>query len=348
MISSYGEPSISGALLVIGGCVAATICLVIGGFFLEWSTERLREKHVSRYEAAIDNWKKTREEFSNLTMTMLLDNISVELVANTSVDALHDSQNEVPLPEHRPLKYTGVFPSGVLSAGVLPAPTNSSQRAVFGREVEVHLDIDGSRLELGSYALSKASAHFEQKGVYGRCREQLGEQVGQLCWVYSQLSGACVQIRRELDGQRWQVMSKNNSGCVLKKGSWESAVYSPVSLDEIRGRTVPVATIALEVRSEHDPYFDAMEITKGSLNFGMPALEERVTGILLLVMGLVLCCLPQGALCRWALCAYLKRRKRNYRRSLPPLRTGPQRTPAETVGMKYAVGEASDDEFQVK
>eukprot|EP00931_Biecheleriopsis_adriatica_P076721 TRINITY_DN50402_c0_g1_i1.p1 TRINITY_DN50402_c0_g1~~TRINITY_DN50402_c0_g1_i1.p1 ORF type:complete len:362 (-),score=60.75 TRINITY_DN50402_c0_g1_i1:68-1126(-) len=349
-MSVPGELSVTACLLGLGAFIVSTVCLVLGGFYLAWSVQRLREHQVERYQAALVKWREVRKSFSNLQMTVLVDNVSVTLSGNSSKDAFHDEQNLEPLPEYEALKYDGVVPSGVLTAGVLPQPENDTQKLVVGKRVDARLSMDSSSMQLGTYHLSQVKAHYESPGMYGRCREKHGEQVHTDCWVYSRITKLCVQIGE--DGGEWQLRRRNGSfGCTMTRhgahlvaDQWQAATYTTVSLDELRGRTVPIGEIRLEVRSEHDPYLTAMELTHGTLNFGTPALDERVTGIVLIVIGVVLCCLPQGALCRYLLCAYLKSRKESYRKP----RTLPRRRDpaAETVGMRYAVGEASDEEFQ--
>ncbi|CAE8696122.1 unnamed protein product, partial [Polarella glacialis] len=258
----------------------ATVCLGVSLFFFKWTLQRLigepavaaceclllqclalhtftvgvhrtRETRSLLYEAAVAAWPPARLKFSGLAPTARMDNLSVELTANATKDSFHDEQNGILLPTYEALRYSGVVPVPVLPGDVqLPLP-NSPVRYVDGPVAfKVELDIDDSRLQLGSYPLVKATV-----------------------------------------------------------ANWSPATYTTVPPEEIIGRAVSTAGVIVELRSNLDPYLVAMETTDGSLNFGTPAYEEGVYGIVLLVIGLVLCFVPQGAFCRWALCKLLRRRR---------------------------------------
>jgi len=327
------------------------VCLGVSLFFFKWTLQRTRETRSLLYEAAVAAWPPARLKFSGLAPTARMDNLSVELTANATKDSFHDEQNGILLPTYEALRYSGVVPVPVLPGDVqLPLP-NSPVRYVDGPVAfKVELDIDDSRLQLGSYPLVKVVRHYESPGMYDNCATKKGVELSYgLCWVYSRLSKVCVQVARLPENNRsWglapRVVGRNDTfGCDFK-GNWSPATYTTVPPEEIIGRAVSTAGVIVELRSNLDPYLVAMETTDGSLNFGTPAYEEGVYGIVLLVIGLVLCFVPQGAFCRWALCKLLRRRRE---RGLPRKHYAPRASSepsAATVGMRYAVGGDSDDE----
>eukprot|EP00933_Yihiella_yeosuensis_P056126 TRINITY_DN55158_c0_g1_i1.p1 TRINITY_DN55158_c0_g1~~TRINITY_DN55158_c0_g1_i1.p1 ORF type:complete len:367 (+),score=38.10 TRINITY_DN55158_c0_g1_i1:151-1251(+) len=363
------EPSVAGILASFAACVAATVCLVLSAFFFEWSSEQLREDRVAQFEESVNRWSdSSRKVFSEIDLTALLylpngtqrsSVIEVHLASNRTSDVYNDAQNGERLPSYQALRYEGSLPASAYPNRPLPNlglpldALNNTPGVVDGKVMDLSLRIDGKLIHVGEYPVVKVTGHYENAGMYNQCQPRQGVMMGQVCWVYSRLSRLCVQISKI--GGSWKlaptVPGQNNSfGCRMEARKWEVSTYSavPVSTLSTLG-SLPLENIVMQVRSADDPYLVAQELTSGTLNFGMPALEEGVTGLVLLVVGLVLCCLPQGALCRWVICKWWKRR--NLPRRYPPSRPSlsqRQSPPADTVGMRYAVDDDSDDDIRVR
>jgi len=51
------------------------------------------------------------------------------------------------------------------------------------------------------------------------------------------------------------------------------------------------------VRNANDPFLRAEDLTHGSMNFGLSPASQRVDGIALLVVGLIICIIPIARCC---------------------------------------------------
>jgi len=55
--------------------------------------------------------------------------------------------------------------------------------------------------------------------------------------------------------------------------------------------------VSVMVRNAHDPFLRAEDLTQGSMNFGLSPASQRVDGIALLVVGLIICIIPLARCC---------------------------------------------------
>lgn len=157
------------------------------------------------------------------------------------------------------------------------------------------------------------------------------------CWVLMRLERLCVQIDEAIvqsvegaatAGSSWHLKPRvpgfNESyGCEYADGRWEVPVYSEhpwggdAAADTLamsapgpdEAFLVPqwsaatalarLATegLTMEVRSHADPYLGALELTDGTLDFGMAASKEQERSQILFVLGLILALPPFAALC---------------------------------------------------
>jgi len=340
--------------------VAATGCMVGGIWYLELASKEEFEHKAIVYRKAVEAWPAARAEFEGLDVRARVLNESLVLPKNLTADRLHDAESENLLPSYRPLAYraSGV-PQGFLpvaeidamepatrrqanpQAGQLPSSTGSEY---WAKAVAFELDLAGSRLSTEVLPLVRALVHHEPEGLYNHCKQKNGVRIGNgECRVYSYLARVCAQVERGSHGE-WRlaprVSGRNNSyGCgEYADGDWAVPVYKPLRASHLPedvlmlSGSVNLKHLVVEVRSRADPFLTALEVTRGSLDFGLTAEEERTLGLVLIIFGLVLC-LPPG-------CAFFanwrKRRKLNAARYPAPRRRRPK-PDSETIGMRYAV-----------
>jgi len=237
------------------------------------------------------------------------------LERKTGPDPLRSNEDAYELPDYEAQWFAGgVAQEGAAAAGAPPASSaaegflpqasfstlvNVSSMQRDGQSVHFRLSLDGSPIDVGPVPLVRAVGHYEPEGVYDRCAAKEGiHTLRGVCWVYARLSHLCVQVEREGSGWRLAPRVANRStsyGCIYRgeHTKWEAAGYSTVPIirfGENRQVLAPnesaeVEDFSVEVRSFHDPYFKALELTAGSMSFGMTSLEEDVLGIVLIVMG---------------------------------------------------------------
>jgi len=250
----------------------------------------------------------------------------VELQALRTPDPLRGTEEGALLPTYESILFRAGLPSsrrrrlsgppkldfpalppsvaGPVPAGFLPDADLTELQAVslterWGSTASFELHVGDAVLALEDMPLARAVAHYEPDGVYDHCRDMGGLHAsGGKCWMNERLTHLCVQVAFE--GGSWRLAHRaageNRSyGCTYKAGKWEAAEYTVVPVvrgqdgrwQELQNSTVHFDDFSVEVRSVADPYFVALELTRGSLNFGWTEAEEDVLGIVLLVLGIV-------------------------------------------------------------
>jgi len=231
--------------------------------------------------------------------------------------------------------------------------------------VSFQLHIGTSVMHLEDLPLIRAIAHYEPEGLYDHCRSSGGvHESGGKCWLNERLASLCVQVT--FVGGSWRLAQRTagegkSYGCTYKGGHWESVEYSTVpyvkgeegTWQELQNGTVHFEGLSIEVRSAADPLFVALELTRGSLDFGWTEAEEDILGIVLMILGIVFGARPCFTCCR---AMRGNRRKDPWRASRRPrlsraaaeaaraarLRREPN---PETVGMRHA--QDAQDEMRI-
>lgn len=187
-----------------------------------------------------------------------------------------------------------------------------------------------SQFTVGPYSLLKIQPRptHELYSSESSCRPKGHYYMG-MCWVLFYLERICVQISPEASSSgRWvpsRRASHNSSyGCSFAEGQWEApvyrehisgadvvaevlstldlgssfngSVYVPKHEAKVLLSRVAAESLTIEVRSHADPYLTALELTDGSLDFGMAAEDEQDWAEVLLVMGIVCLVPPCGVL----------------------------------------------------
>lgn len=317
---SDSEPSWS-VLLLMTVVSAGLLCAAI--WYLISALMGTREQKGSAYGDAVSRWARARHDFEGLRVMASTRYESIALHAESTVDKLHDAEDAFDLPVYDPLTYRvrGVPPSFFPAASfdhlqrheatlaeTLRGPHQARQphrpTQDWGTAVSLALTLEDGfgkpvNLELGTYPLVRAIVkHAPTPGPEFKCRRELaGLYKGGSCLVFSQLSGICVQVAPDRDG--WKLatrdLQRNESfGCDYSHGQWVAARYQQVPAMLAKG-FVRFDNLSIEVRSVDDPYFSALELTEGSLDFGMTSNDDRSVGFVLLCLGLVIACPPSLA-----------------------------------------------------
>jgi hypothetical protein len=232
--------------------------------------------------------------------------------------------------------------------------TSGQSKNHAGVFLNLRLTVNDSILETEAIPMVHAVAHNLQSGLHDRCRLKRGVAFSGKCWVYSRLSRMCLQV--DHDGSQWHLAHRvprliSSYGCEFESGNWTATVYEdmhlvptdPTGISEEQGlnhavsQAVVFDDLEIVVRSAFDPHLKAIEVTQGSLDFGMTSEEERWLGAGMIIIAVLLAVPPVCALGLYC-------RKRSSKRKPRRMQYTPKkRSHAETVGMKYAVG--TDDEI---
>jgi len=322
--------------------LASIGCLVAGIIILQIASEEVREKKAAEFGQAVEVWPSERFRFSHLAVSGSFWNggfrsSSPAKLESSSFDDAAGFQDAEDLPKYEPLSYR----MSSMPRDFLPIvkfqhvdwqEMGGDDNEHGGVLVRLNLTVAGNHLKTEAIPLVKAKAHRMQQGLYNQCKLRKGSFSNGKCWIYSRLSRICLQVVN--DGFGWQfayrVPNQNTSyGCEYEKGNWTATVYKemdlvptdPTSEASEHGinnaivQTVMFDDLEIVVRSVHDPFLKAIEVTEGTLDFGMTAEE-----------GCALC---------------LHWRKQRKKRAPYRPRVVKRKPNPETVGMKYAV---DDDE----
>lgn len=334
--------SLTLAKLTMGLIGIATI--VFGLWYMEQSTEYVREQHLVEYEKIVNvKWPMARRFFEGLGVTARVSNSStVVLVANTSTEPVEHDEYPGELPEYTPLVYRA---SGV----VLKGDVVGSALKDIAMTVRIVFTLNGTELETGPLPL------LSSRRV--RCGREVQYSRGR-CWFYYKLRHICVQVEKTSDNS-WQfarrVPSDNQSyGCNYRGGKWSVPAYEehPVNLPvdsaslEVQP-SLPFDQVTFEVRSSADPHLVALSLTQGSLDFGLSSETELFLGLTMIIFGTFFIC-PAGCVLRTAWRRWRKKgaarftsRSESWRAAIARSRAR-QNQNVEIVGMKYMVDEDAD------
>jgi len=356
--------------LTRAGLCCLSVVFIIGGIVsIALARGRVHEHKVEDYQDSVAQWKLASNRFQGMKQVSLSlkgseASQTMVLKHTTGPNPLASNEDAYELPDYEASWYeAGEADLVGTEKEFLPPATwsnleNISAMARWGQLAYFLLAVDGSSLEIGPVPLVRSMAHYEPEGVYDRCADKEGiHTLSGVCWVYSRLSRLCVQIKEDGDSG-WQlarrIPDRNFSyGCTYRgeKGKWEAAEYSTVPIVR-KGRfslapneSADFEDFTVEVRSAQDPWFQAIELTHGSMSFGMTSLEENVLGIILIVMGGVFCLANITASCAMRRMhdddPFSPRARQRQRvgkgRADAKQRRRQRELDAETIGMRYAV-----------
>jgi len=341
------------------GCAALISCgCLIGGIvLLEISTEQVHEHKAVKYAEVVDAWSSHRHEFKQLDISgSFSQDAKVKKPVTFLAEKLDDRatiEHGEDLPDYEPLAYRLRSPP----SGFLPLVKfneiewQESNNEHHGVRLRLTLNIGASRLSTGVIPLVRAVASRSHQGLYDHCRQRRGTPAGGKCWTYSRLSRLCLQIAK-VDG-RWSWATrvpgqKDSYGCAYVHGNWTTSVYKDLDLvpidptgqqsdqgiHQVVMQSVVFDDLEIIIRSAYDPHLKALEVTDGTLDFGMTADEERTLAIVLFVLFVMLGVPPAVGICLW----WRKRRSKRRPRYPIPARRQQRKPDPEMVGMKYAVG----------
>lgn len=328
--------------------------------FFEIASEEVYEKKAAEFGQAVEAWHSHRFRFKNLVVTGSFGKggYTGGGTATTFTPSSFDDSslilNGEDLPKWDSLSYRiSDPPSGFLPTvkfqNIEWQETGGLRKEHGGVFMPFNLQVSGRTLITEAIPLVRATAQPMGKGLYNQCRLKKGTFLNGKCWVYSRLSRICLQIANE--GSQWDFayrMPQQNAsyGCVYDGRNWTSTVYKDLDLvptdptneaaehglNNAVMQAVVFTDLEIVVRSVHDPYLKALEITEGTLDFGMTSDEERWLGIVLLVMSVMLAVPPACAL------FFHCRKRSKHRMAQRPRVVRSRKQDPEMVGMKYAVG----------
>lgn len=305
--SDSGKPPCSAlVILAIASCCLITSAL----WFLTSAVTGEREQEVLQFGQALETWAGVEPGFARLDITVQSDSIGapVELEADHTADGFHDSANGDQLPDYDAL----TFRSRRLPFGFVPeidlshvrnrmANGHGLEDQQVGPNVSFTFALRGeggetSHLTAGPYPLARIRAHW----VSGpqpemRCKQLRGALFFGRCWVLSRLKMVCVQVAPGRSGGAWRLAPRSTAsnltyGCTYGRGTWEAPSYQVVPAPFVS--SVSFGDLLLAVRSRDDPYLRSLELTDGTLDFGMTADDDRVLGLVMLVVGAAMCLPP--------------------------------------------------------
>lgn len=348
--------------------LASVGCMVGGIVLLVVASEEAYEKKAAVFGAAVAAWPSHLHKFSSLDMHGSFWNAGFSSAEHPFPSSSNDDASVITngedLPRYTPLTYRlSPVPIGFLPTvkfqNIEWLETGADKAEHNGVLLRLNLTVQGNHLMTEPIPLVHATAKSMQQGLYRQCTRQKGSFANGKCWKYERLSRICLQILH--DGSRWQFAyrdpaQKASYGCVYKAGNWTPSAYADLDLvpsdptqDDSNGLNTPTTQtvlfndVELVVRSVHDPFLKAVEITEGSMDFGMSAQEERLLGLVMLGMAVLLAVPPACSFGFWWH-KRSKRRRRPYRINTP----AKQRPSEEMVGMKYAVGDDQDEVYDVR
>jgi len=331
--------------------VVSLACFIAGIVLLEMSSEEQHEQKSIQLLKAIDDWNGHRQEFDQIKASGSFSRGAV--VSNFTSTTLGDRVkliNGEDIPEYQELAY-----KLKMGPGVLPELRfgdvewqDSADQEYSGLVGRLSLLVDGTNLTTEEFALLRATSRREQQGPYNNCKRRKGTYENGQCWTYYRISRICLQIARE--GSKWRLaprsLAKPNSyGCELHDGNWSFTYYRDFDLVPIdpSGQQIGFSDVEVIVRSVYDPFLTALEVTDGTLDFGMMAEEERWLAFVLMIMALLLAIPPVCALGNW----WLNKRAKERDRYSFSVRAKQRKPDPEMVGMKYAVG-FEDEEYDIR
>mmetsp|Transcript_48510 Transcript_48510/g.113561 ORF Transcript_48510/g.113561 Transcript_48510/m.113561 type:complete len:413 (+) Transcript_48510:50-1288(+) len=302
------------SMLAVFSCISLTL-IIAGLYFLVDSAVGKREELVLEYNAVVEDWVSSgRQIFENLQIAAHATalqagqqvNISEELLPNDTVDELRDSSGDRDLATYSALVYRKWNVRPDFFPQLMDTPTWLSKNDAR-KEPLVSLGIHVQRTfqdqtDLVTEYTEVENIHKRRPPTPGppaqKCQELSGEWTKGVCLVTRRLTGICVQVA-EKDGL-WKLAPRdpgNNQsyGCHFLKGEWHWAKYEVVPPPRTHGRShghKQPGPLVIEVRSATDPYLAALELTGGSLDFGMSASDDRAQGICLIFFGLLLAVPP--------------------------------------------------------
>lgn len=343
-------PADSGFTLVstVLTCFASLGCIVGGAVYLKLGMESQRGDLIVAFQSVVESWRGARARFEQLQVAATVSDEPVTLAPNHTMDAWHDAEGFV--PDYQALVYRrrGLPDDRVLRAELSQMVSEAQRspaepRTATGGTASVSWSIGGSVVLSQAFPLLLAAERRTHGNLHNHCGQRIGVNVNGDCWVFSRLSRLCLQVAPASAGSSWQPAPKlswlNASyGCDFASGEWAVAEYRPLSVENNREGwprgAVRIDDLTLEVRSHQDPYFSGLELTRGTLNFGLSAEQEEVIGVVLLVIGMTLSLPLICALARSrAKNSWRRNAGRRYHSSGGIKRRHPD---PETVGMRYA------------
>lgn len=346
-------------------CAAAcSVGLLLAGVtLLTTASQEIHEHKAAGFREAVEAWPHHKSHFNNLHVSSMFNGSRFTSwrhmpLKTSSFDDSKSFLEARDLPPYEPLTYrlesvpNGFMPQVKLHTVEWNGPFNEavggSQMGLSAFFMRLHLQISSDVLTTEDIPLLQAKPHTQAKIYHNQCGALHGVYMDNLCWNYQVLQSICLQVTYL--NSRWQFaprFSGDNSsyGCAYVGRNWTAARYKDferIALADVANDHVNFHDLEVVIRSEHDPFLKALELTDGTLDFGMTAKDERWLGFFLIGLAIMMSC-PAAV----ALCLYWRSQAKKRRHARRPRVTRVVRE-AETVGMKYAVGPDDDEVYDVR
>lgn len=285
-------------------------CIIGGIVALIMASEGTHEHLVADFRSSLQAWRDELPDFQSLSISVRFgDGQTHKLVQRRAPDPLRGTMDAWDLPAYEELIYelprlTGeeeeIFPVARFENMELKG-TNE----LVGTTMVFSVLIGGHATRTPAISLLRAKAHQELQGSAAHCQERRGVVRNGMCWVYERLQRVSMQVKPSADGP-WtlapRVIGVNTTyGCNYDKGQWTAPSYAAVP-PAMREGIIHFTDLEVHVRSHLDPYLRAMELTDGTLDFGMPAEDEDTLAVIFFVLGVLFACPPGCALARYCFC----------------------------------------------
>lgn len=276
----------------ISGCA-----FLIGGIYLV-SYQNTRVNDVSTYDETVDawsdRWRFKFEQSKFLVSVLSPDNTSTHVAEAVSTgDELKDGGDDI--HQYEVLRYE--------VDDFIPDQLWEVKNITFNVSLVEHETMSTPRNVMITLPLmTTQTVRIARKtcvNEYGSAWEDFH------CTHYMRLSEICIMVEfPENNADVWIDTSTEPKGCV--KGNNKLALYRRIDKWLTQTQTLDPETnevveeskkldfseIKLTLRSEHDPYLAAEEITHNNLNFGLTRSQQNAIGCLVIAIGLIQLILP--------------------------------------------------------
>jgi hypothetical protein len=263
------------------------ILFIIGIILLVGRNDRA--SHVSQYNDAVGAYNRVdgptlagTDMTAQGTLAMDRNFVPVQVFGDRSgVDSTnHYVFSRLNVPRGAGDAYTIAITTANATGGVLTwnIPwTATVNRPLVCTQTQCDQDCGSSDYSCSTFAM-RTYCQNTYGGSYsdndGSC--DAGEVCG-YCLYSGNLNRACVVIAFV-------------AGTPTRSTTYESCYYPFTQHDYFPGSTA----LTLEVMSETDPFIKIESLTQGSHDFGVTAAQQRTTGIILIILGILLTCLVGG------------------------------------------------------
>jgi len=303
--------NICGVAREIFACIYCLICLgpflIIIGLIVLFSaaTSNSRGDETKLYNKSVDAWTSTyRAEFATSMgwTTFLDDNDKATLTADTTTDPLNDDHTS-DLHSYVALKYTlplaAIIPTLTFETDSYDAGLYN-QTLTFNSTDSSHSVVSFNLLQILLAQATNAQMNCDVSGTQSDTNSCPNVCQNKYAGVYDSFEGECdvLQVIKSfcgkvslVSGQWGPDFTNGGYGCgpslaLPSSGTFPVETYTNVAPPN-DGDIVDFGGVTVTLRSAHDPYIAAAQITGGSLDFGLTKAQKAGAGLIIIIIGAV-------------------------------------------------------------